>query len=96
MDGIDPELRDKIIETHTDMKHVRRTLQEHDDGIEELRNQHDDKIEELRNLHDERLREIEQTQSKIMTYIVIIGSAITFVMNAVIQGGMYVLEKIWK
>lgn len=92
MDGIDPELRDKIIETHTDMKHVRRTLQEHDDGIEELRNQHDDKIEELRNLHDERLRELERTQSKIMTYIVVIGSAITLAMNA----ALLAIEKIWR
>ena len=80
-DIIDPELRDKIVETHTDMKHVRRTLQDHDDVIEEVRNQ-----------HDERIRALEQTQSRIMAYIVIIGAAITLAMNAAFD----VIEKIWK
>ena len=81
MGEIDPDLRDKIVETHTDMKHVRRTLQEHDDGIEELRNQ-----------HDERLRCLEQNQSKIMTYIVALGSAITVIVNGV----LYMVGKLWK
>lgn len=78
---IDSELRDKIIETHTDMKHVRRKIEHHDDDIEELRNQ-----------HDERLRELEQNQSKIMTYIVAIGSAITIGIN----GLFWLAGKIWK
>lgn len=80
-DIIDPELRDKIVETHTDMKHVRRTLQDHDDVIEEVRNQ-----------HDERIRALEQTQSRIMAYIVLIGAGVTLAMNAAFD----VIEKIWK
>lgn len=84
-DNIDPGLRDKLIETHTDMKHVRRMIEQHGDVIEEVRNQ-----------HDERIRKLEQTQGKILTYIVVIGSVITVAMNAVMQGGMYVIEKIWK
>ena len=80
-DIIDPELRDKIVETHTDMKHVRRTLQDHDDVIEEVRNQ-----------HDERIRALEQTQSRIMAYIVLIGAGITLAMNAAFD----VIEEIWK
>lgn len=81
MTEIDPELRDKIIETHTDMKHVRRKIEHHDDDIEELRNQ-----------HDKRLRDLEKNQSKIMTYIVVIGSGIALGMKALFA----LWDKIWK
>ena len=84
-DIIDPDLRDKLIETHTDMKHVRWMIEQHGDVIEELRTQ-----------HDERIRKLEQTQSKILAYIIAVGSVITVAMNAAIQIGVYVLEKIWR
>jgi len=42
--------------------------------------------------HDERLRDLESGQSKIMTYIVAIGSAITIGCNA----ALYLLGKIWR
>lgn len=77
----DPELRDKIIETHTDMKHVRKNIERHDDEMEELRNQ-----------HDERIRVLEQNQSKIMTYIVALGSGITILMNGI----LWIAAKIWR
>jgi hypothetical protein len=86
---IDLDLRDTIIETHTDMKHVLQTLQDHDDGIEELRIQHDGKIEELRMQHEDRIRDLEQTQGKIMAYIIAVGSVITVAVNAAIQIGAY-------
>jgi CO dehydrogenase/acetyl-CoA synthase beta subunit len=77
MCDIDPDLRDKIIETHTDMRHVRKQLE---GGKETFKD------------HDERLRELEQTQSKIMTYIIAIGSAITIAVNAAI----HFIGNIWK
>lgn len=81
MADIDPDLRDKIVETHTDMKHVRRRLDAQDNEIEELKNQ-----------HDERLRELEKNQSRLMTYVLLIGSAITIGLNFFWE----VYHKIWK
>lgn len=66
MTEIDPELRDKIIETHTDMRHVRKKLEA---GAETFKE------------HDERLRGLEQNQSKIMAIVVGIGSIITLGLN---------------
>lgn len=77
----DPELRDKIIETHTDMKHVRKSIERHDDEMEELRNQ-----------HDERIRVLEQTQSKLMATVLVVGSGITVIMNGI----LWIAAKIWK
>jgi hypothetical protein len=102
---MDPEIRDKIVETHTDMKHVRRRLDQqdteleelrhqHDRKIEELRIQHEDKIEELRIQHEDRIRDLERTQGKIMAYIIAVGSVITVAVNAAIHIGAYVLDKI--
>ena len=78
---VDSDLRDKIVETHTDMKHVRRRLDQQDEELEELKCQ-----------HDERLRELERNQSKIMAYVVVIGSGIALGMKA-----MFALwDKLWK
>jgi len=63
---IDPELRDKIIETHTDMQHVRQELEGGKETFKE---------------HDERIRDLEQNQSKIMGIVVAIGSVITVILN---------------
>lgn len=42
--------------------------------------------------HDERLRDLEQNQSKIMTYIVLIGSGIALGMKALFA----LWDKLWK
>ena len=67
---IDPELRDKIIQTHTDMRWVRSKLES---GSETFKD------------HDERLRKLEQNQSRAMGVVVAIGSIITLLMNLAIQ-----------
>ncbi|RJS72488.1 hypothetical protein CW696_02810 [ANME-2 cluster archaeon] len=69
MSDIDPELRDKIIETHTDMQNIKRMLE---DGRETFRN------------HDARIRNLEQNQSKVMGIVVTVGSMITIVINGVL------------
>ena len=66
MTDIDPELRDKIIETHTDMRHVRKQLE---GGKETFQ------------AHDERLRELEQNQSRITGVVIAVGSIITLGLN---------------
>jgi len=66
MSDIDPELRDKIIETHTDMQHLKKMLEE---GRKTFRN------------HDARIRDLEQNQSKVMGIVVTVGSMITIIMN---------------
>jgi len=66
MSDIDPELRDKIIETHTDMQNIKRMLE---DGRKTFRN------------HDARIRNLEQNQSKVMGIVVTVGSMITIIMN---------------
>lgn len=81
MAEIDPELRDKLIETHTDMKHVRRRLDEQDSELEDVRKE-----------HDGRLRELEKNQSRIMTYVLLLGSAITVGLNFFWE----IVHKIWK
>ena len=68
--GIDPELRDKIIQTHTDMRWVRNKLES---GSETFKD------------HDKRLRKLEQYQARAMGIIIAIGSFITLLMNAAIQ-----------
>ncbi len=73
---IDDDLIFKIIEMHTDMKYVRKTLEKHE---EELQEQKKD--------YNRRLNIVEQNQSKIMTYIVLIGSAITIGLNIVFHLG---------
>lgn len=81
MTDIDPGLRDKIVEMHTDMKHVRKTIEKHDDELQELKQD-----------HDERLRELEKNQSKILSYMVVIGAGIMFGLK-----GLFALwDKIWK
>ena len=67
---IDPELRDKIIQTHTDMRWVRNKLES---GSETFKD------------HDKRLRKLEQNQSRAMGIVIAIGSIITLLMNAAIQ-----------
>ena len=67
---IDPELRDKIIQTHTDMRWVRNKLES---GSETFKD------------HDKRLRKLEQYQARVMGVVIAIGSIITLLMNAVIQ-----------
>ena len=67
---IDPELRDKIIQTHTDMRWVRNKLEA---GSETFRD------------HDKRLRHLEQNQSRAMGVVVAIGSFITLLVNLAIQ-----------
>jgi len=69
MSDIDPELRDKIIETHTDMQNIKRMLE---DGRKTFRN------------HDARIRNLEQNQSKVMGIVVTVGSMITIVINGVL------------
>ena len=66
MSDIDPELRDKIIETHTDMQNLKRMLE---DGRKTFRN------------HDARIRNLEQNQSKVMGIVVTVGSMITIALN---------------
>ena len=66
MSDIDPELRDKIIETHTDMQHLKKMLEE---WRKTFRN------------HDARIRDLEQNQSKVMGIVVTVGSMITIIMN---------------
>ena len=67
---IDPELRDKIIQTHTDMRWVRSKLES---GSETFKD------------HDERLRHLEQNQSRAMGIVIAIGSVITILINLAIQ-----------
>jgi len=69
MSDIDPELRDKIIETHTDMQNLKRMLE---DGRKTFRN------------HDARIRNLEQNQSKVMGIVVTVGSMITIIMNGLL------------
>ena len=69
MSDIDPELRDKIIETHTDMQNLKRMLE---DGRKTFRN------------HDARIRNLEQNQSKVMGIVVTVGSMITIAMNGLL------------
>ena len=69
MTEIDPELRDKIIETHTDMKHVRKQL---------------DAGKETFEAHDKRIRELEQNHSKLVGITLAVGAGITIVLNGVL------------
>lgn len=78
MTEIDPELRDKIIETHTDMKHVRRSIEKHDEELQEIK--HD---------CDERLRELELNSSKIAGFAIAVGAGITLALN----GALWLLGK---
>ena len=67
---VDPELRDKIIQTHTDMRWVRDKLES---GSETFKD------------HDKRLQHLEQNQSRAMGIVIAIGGIITIFMNLVIQ-----------
>ena len=67
---IDPELRDKIIQTHTDMRWVRDKLES---GSETFKD------------HDKRLQKLERNQSRAMGIVIAIGSIITLLMNLAIQ-----------
>ena len=67
---IDPELRDKLIQTHTDMRWVRSKLEA---GSETFKD------------HDERLRKLEQNQSRAVGIMVAVGSVITIIVNVIIQ-----------
>lgn len=60
MTDMDSDLRDMIVETYTDMTHVRRQL--------------------------------EQSQSKFLTIVVGVGSAVALA----VHGGFWLLGKIWK
>ena len=79
MTDIDPELRDKIIETHTDMKHVRRAIEKHDEALQEIKQD-----------CDERLRELEQNHSKIAGMVIAVGAGVTLALN----GALWLLGKI--
>ena len=67
---VDPELRDKIIQTHTDMRWVRSKLEA---GSETFKD------------HDERLRKLERNQSWAVGVVIAVGSVITIIVNVIIQ-----------
>ena len=67
---VDPELRDKIIQTHTDMRWVRNKLESGSETFKE---------------HDERLRQLERDQSRAVGILVAVGSVITILINLAIQ-----------
>ena len=67
---VDPELRDKIIQTHTDMRWVRSKLEA---GSETFKD------------HDERLRKLERNQSWAVGVVIAVGSIITVLINTIIQ-----------
>lgn len=66
MTEIDPELRDKIVQTHTDMRWVRGKLESGEETFKD---------------HDERLRELEQNHSKIAGIVLAVGAGITLALN---------------
>jgi len=72
--NLDPETLEKIIETHTDVKHIMISL---DTGKETFKD------------HSERLRVLEQQQQlmsgKIAVIIFSIGAAVTLLFNFVIS-----------
>ena len=68
--NVDPELRDKLIQTYTDMRWVRRKLEEGS---------------ALDKDHEERLRKLEQNQSRAVGIVVAIGSLATIIANILIQ-----------
>jgi len=69
MTDIDDDLKFKIIETHTDMRHVRKQLEGGKETFKE---------------HYERIRDLENTKGKIMALIVFVGGLITLVFNFVL------------
>lgn len=69
MTDIDPELRDKLIQTHTDMRWVRDKLES---GAETFKD------------HDERLRDLEQNRNKIAGIVIAVGAGIALAMNGVL------------
>ena len=81
MTDIDPELRDKIVQTHTDMRWVREKIEKHDEELQETKRD-----------CDERLRELEQNHSKIAGMVIAVGAGITLALNGV----LWLAGKIWK
>ena len=67
---VDPELRDKIIQTHTDMRWVRNKLES---GSETFKD------------HDKRLQKLERNQSWAVGVVIAIGGTITVITNILIQ-----------
>ena len=78
---IDQDLRTKIIDTYVNMTYLRKHVEDHDNELKELKEHLDEDVAKLRESHDVRLRDLERNQSKIMAYVVLIGSGITIALN---------------
>lgn len=93
MAELDPELRDKIIETHTLVKRIDEEQKEHKTVVNaRLREQkiafekHQEKIDENFNKHESRIAGVEHFRTRVMAVAVLIVSVGSFVFHLIAEG----------
>lgn len=98
MAEIDPELRDKIIETHTMMKVVVKDQDEHktimNARLRDMKKEFADHKNDTKFIfekHDARLETGEHFRTKVMTYVTMIAVGGALVIELAVVGGKKIL-----